>query len=259
MPSIKRQIANVIERLSGNLVIAPAEVQALPERRHLARLFAYLGVDCVFDVGANGGQYAQMLRQGVRFRGPIISYEPIPAIAAQLDQLRHASGDSAWHVEQLALDAEAGPATFYIAASDQFSSLHRPASDQPARFASDNKIAQEVTVLRSTVAAELAIWQARLGFRRPFLKMDTQGNDMAVIEGAGVTLDSFVGIQTEMAVQRLYEGSATLAESLATLRGKGFEPSAFVPNNDGHFPEMFEVDCILYNVAVNQRCRDATH
>src|SRR4051794_41980871 len=38
---------------------------------------------------------------------------------------------------------------------------------------------------RSTLAEELPRWREQLGFQRPFLKMDTQGHDVAVFEGAG--------------------------------------------------------------------------
>ncbi len=41
----------------------------------LRRLLRYLEVDCVFDVGANSGQYARQLRNLVEFSGTIISFE----------------------------------------------------------------------------------------------------------------------------------------------------------------------------------------
>ncbi len=250
MPTIKRRIANFIEKVSGNFVISPADMFTLPERRHLARIFRHYGVDCVFDVGANDGQYATMLREAVGYRGHIISYEPIPELAQRMARRPQETNDTLWHVEALALDHEAGPATFHIAVSDQFSSLRAPAIDQPKRFKHENAVAREVTVQRSTIADELVKWQEKLGFGRPFLKMDTQGNDMAVVEGAGANLAAFVGLQTELAIQRLYEGAPDFVETLNVLRAKGFEPSAFVPSNDAHFPEMYEVDCILYNASM---------
>ncbi len=243
----RRRAANVIEYLSGNHVIAPRDLPALPERLHLARMFAHYRVDCVFDVGANDGQYAAFLRQSVGYTGHIISYEPIPELARGIAARAVEQGDKHWHVESLAVDSEAGPGTFHIAQSDQFSSLRHADPNQPARFTQDNSVAREVTVMRTTMATELARWQATLGFRRPYLKMDTQGNDMAVVAGAGPGLSQFVGLQTEMAIHRLYEGAPDFAEALAILRARGFEPSAFVPNNEGHFPALYEIDCILYN------------
>lgn len=242
--SWKRRIANAIEQVSGALVIPPHEVHLGPERMHLRRFFKHFGVDCVFDIGANAGQYAEMLREAVGFRGPIISYEPIPELAAQLQ--RRAAGDPGWHVEALALDREAGPALFNVMADSQFSSLRQPSQDQPGIFRADNLVRRQVPVLRTTLAREFARWQDRLHFRRPFLKMDTQGNDLAVVEGAGDALQSFVGLQSELAIRRLYEGAAGYAETIAGYEARGFELSALVPNNAGHFPLLVEIDCLMY-------------
>ena len=245
MPTVKRTIANFLERISGNMIIPPHEVHLAPERVHLRRFFDYFGVDCVFDVGANRGQYATMLRQKVGFAGDIISFEPTPDLADTLAAL--AAKDARWHVEPLALDREAGPATFHIMRESELNSLHRPTADQPdISLRQSNTITRSVTVMRSTVAAEVSRFQAQLGFKRPFLKLDTQGNDLAVVQGAGDLIGRFVGIQTEMSVKKLYEGSASLGESLAALQALGFEPSAFVPNNAGHFPRLIEMDCVLF-------------
>jgi hypothetical protein len=42
----------------------------------LRNLLTSQKVDCVFDVGANKGQYYSFLREAVRFDGPVISFEP---------------------------------------------------------------------------------------------------------------------------------------------------------------------------------------
>jgi FkbM family methyltransferase len=244
-PMLKRCLGRMFERLSGDLVIPYEELHLVHERVHLRRLFTYLGVDCVFDVGANRGQYAQMLRGHVGYRGPIVSYEPIPEQAAELRLL--SASDSSWHIAELALDREAGPAIFHVMADSQFSSLHHPAIDQPAIFTAGNSVAREVTVMRATVGAELPKWRERLGFTRPFLKMDTQGNDFAVVEGAGDALNAFVGLQSELAIHKLYDGAVDFATCIAAFTARGFDLSAFVPNNAGHFPLLFEIDCVMFN------------
>src|SRR5579864_5757197 len=104
MKSLKRRIADLIEVLSGNLVVSLDEPWQLPEQIHLRRFFNHFEVDCVFDVGANLGQYAQMLRTKVGFAGHIISFEPIPELVSELKQI--SSSDFRWHVEALALDRE---------------------------------------------------------------------------------------------------------------------------------------------------------
>ena len=244
MPSLKRRLANWVERRTRCLILREGQAHLLPERLHLKRFFEHFGVDCVFDVGANAGQYGRELREGVGFAGPIISYEPIPELAAHIGA--RAAKDPNWHVESLALDREAGPASFHVMAADVFSSLNAPAPDQPATFDDMNRVARQIEVMRSTLALELPKWRERLGFRRPFLKLRTQGSDLAVAQGAGKSLAEFVGLQSELAVRRLYAGGPNFEEMLSAYRDLGFELSAFAPNTAGHFPDLIETDCIMY-------------
>lgn len=246
MAGLRQRAVELVERLSGQLVV-PRLRHAAYEIAHLRRLFAHLGVDCVFDVGANRGQYARMLRSGVGFEGAIISFEPIPELVAAMREA--AKADPAWHVEALALDREAGPASFNIMHKDQFSSIRAPDPDQPDMFAGMNRVVRQVEVMRATLQDELPRWQRQLGFRRPFLKLDTQGNDVAVVEGAGEAIGVFVGLQSELAFRSLYDGSAAAFDAIAAYRALGFELSAFVPNNAGHFPMLVEMDCIMFRPA----------
>jgi hypothetical protein len=86
----------VVERAFGVQVIPYGHAALVFEREHLRRFLSHFKVDCVFDVGANAGQYAQMLRERAGFEGTIISYEPIPEFAAQLRMA--AKSDPAWFV-----------------------------------------------------------------------------------------------------------------------------------------------------------------
>jgi FkbM family methyltransferase len=252
---VLRTVADVAEKMTGLKISKPERVGLLFEQIHLNKLVKAFEVDCFFDVGANAGQYARMLREQVGFRGEIISFEPIPALASHLRQA--ASRDSKWHVEQLALDRTEGRATFNIMNSDQFSSLHRPDCSNVSRFVEMNKVSSTVEVEISTIAKQFEIYQARLGFNRPFLKMDTQGHDLEVAKGASNTLREFVGLQSELAIQRIYTDAPSYQESLAYYESQGFVLSALVPNNEGHFPDLIEIDCIMYNRPATLRWKKA--
>ncbi len=214
------------------------------EQTHLKKLLAALQVDCVFDVGANQGQYATMLRQQAGYRGRIVSFEPIPEAAAAVRRL--AQGDALWQVEELALSDTTGQQIFNIMADTQFSSLSAPRHDDVQGFERDNRVQRQVPVRTETVVEALARLQPALGFQRPFLKLDTQGMDVRIVSAAGRQgLQSFVGLQSELAVRKLYDNSVDYRDALRTYEGLGFELSAFVPNNAGHFPRLVEIDCIL--------------
>jgi FkbM family methyltransferase len=213
------------------------------EERHLARVFARFGVDCVFDVGANYGQYATMLRRKVGFEGLICSFEPIPAAAAALRE--RARADKRWIVEEVALAATDGHATFNVMRSSQFSSLSEARHDDTGRFRDENSVSEVITVRSESLGSAFARLQAAHGFARPFLKLDTQGFDVRIVEGGRAVMDRFVGLQSELAIKKLYADSVDFRRAIDVYEGCGFELSAFVPNNEGHFPQLMETDCIM--------------
>jgi FkbM family methyltransferase len=241
---IKRKLADLVGQLTGTVVVTKWETHQLPEREHLRRFFDHFGVDCVFDVGANEGQTAEKLRDMVGYRGHIVSFEPIPEMVDKLR--RKAQRDPRWHIVEGALDREPGTARFNVMSDSLFSSLHAPTREQPGDLGGHNNVARVIEVKRTTLAEQLPYWREQLGFQRPFLKMDTQGNDVAVLEGAGDLVREFVGLQSELSMKPLYDGSVAFTDALSAFQRAGFELSAIVPNTAGHFPTLVEMDCIMF-------------
>ena len=66
---------------------------------------------------------------------------------------------------------------------------------------------------------------------RVFLKMDTQGHDIAVIRGAISYLRYLVGMQSELPVIDIYDGMVPMHKALAFYRKLGFAPIGFYPVN----------------------------
>src|SRR5689334_3686533 len=238
-----RSIQAAFAKLLSLRLVDRRRLSQLPERTHMRRLLAYLDVDCVFDVGANTGQYASMLRRRAGFRGRIISFEPIPEAAAEVR--RKAERDPLWTVEQVALADTSGTRVFNVMAFSEFSSLSDPKNDEVGLFEEMNRPVRSVLVKTETLAEAFPRLQARYGFRRPFLKLDTQGFDPAVLRGAGAMLSQFVGFQSELSIRRIYQDATDFREALTFYQSLGFELSALVPNNDGHFPALIEIDCIM--------------
>ena len=218
------------------------EVMAL---RRFARAFA---VDAWFDVGANLGQYATMLRKDVGHKGLIFSFEPNPDVFVQLE--RKAAGDPKWHVFNMALADFDGTASFNIMASHQFSSLGQPADGQDAVFAQRNVVTRSVEVQCARLDEMMPRLMSEYGFARPFLKMDTQGHDKSVCDGAEGVLTHMLGVQTEMAVRPIYAGATDFRGMITYLEERGFLLNAVVANNKGHFPLLVEMDGIFVNRAI---------
>jgi FkbM family methyltransferase len=238
-----RSVSDVVKKLLAFRLVDSRRLNLLPEQTHLRRLLAYLDVDCVFDVGANTGQYASMLRRRAGFRGRIISFEPIPEAASEMQ--RKAARDPAWTVEQVALADRAGARVFHVMANSQFSSFSSPKTDEVGLFDKLNRPVRSIVVETETLAEAFRRLQAQYGFKRPFLKLDTQGFDVLVLKGAGDVLSRFVGFQSELAIHRIYHQAVDFREALTLYEWLGFELSALVPNNAGHFPALIEIDCIM--------------
>lgn len=236
------------DRLLALKLAAAGRVHQYPEVQALKRFLSAFDVDCLFDVGANRGQYATMLRKDVGYKGLILSFEPNPDVHDEL--ARRAKSDPKWQAFNMALSDFDGTASFNIMAADQFSSLKSPSGAQEAIFADLNKVMRTVEMQCRRLDTLLPELRARHNFARPFLKMDTQGHDLAVCEGTGNALAEMLGVQTELGVRPIYEGGTGYRAMIEWLEARGFVPSAFFANNKGHFPLLVEMDGIFVNRAL---------
>ncbi|HKY79960.1 MAG TPA: FkbM family methyltransferase [Sphingobium sp.] len=248
---MNRYVRELTDRALALRLAVAGRVHQYPEIQALRRFLTGFAIDCVFDVGANRGQYAAMLRKDAGFAGTMLSFEPNPDIFAELS--RRAAGDRAWHVFNLALSDFDGAASFNIMAADQFSSLKKPSDRQDAIFSDRNRVTRTVEMQCRRLETLLPELAAAHGFCRPFLKMDTQGHDLAVCEGAGAGLQSMAGVQTELGVRPIYEGGTSYHAMIEWLGERSFLPSAFFANNKGHFPLLVEMDGIFVNQALLPR------
>ncbi|WP_150290269.1 FkbM family methyltransferase [Sphingobium estronivorans] len=250
---MSRYVRELGDRMLAMRLALAGRVHQYPEIQALRRFLSAFAVDCVFDVGANRGQYATMLRKDAAFRGTILSFEPNPEIFAELES--RAASDGKWHVFNMALSDFDGTASFNIMAADQFSSLKKPSDQQDAIFAERNRVTRTVDMQCRRLDGLLPELKAAHGFVRPFLKMDTQGHDLSVCEGAGGALGDMAGVQTELGVRPIYEGGTAYRAMIDWLAERAFVPSAFFANNKGHFPLLVEMDGIFVNQALlSQDC-----
>lgn len=243
-PRVKRELR---DRWLALRLSLRGRVHEYPEVLQLRRLVAAFHIDCIIDVGANAGQHATMLRRDVGFKGTILSFEPNPQVFAALE--RNAARDPYWHAFNVALSNTDGTAQFNVMAANQFSSLEVPADRMDPIFVERNKVAQTVDVQCQRLDGLYPQLQANHGFSRTLLKMDTQGHDSIVCEGAGNLLSDMIAIQTELAIQPLYRGGKGYRDMIDLMDAQGFAPSAFFANNKGHFPCLIEMDGLFVNRA----------
>ena len=193
--------------------------------RHLAEVFAHLGTDLVIDVGAHEGGYVARLREEVRWPGRVVSFEPASISYQRL--LRRFGDDPAWTGHQLALGHEAGRAELRIFPKGDLNSLLEPSAYGLDRY---QKFSRPEGTEEVEVRTISDIFDDTVGAARSvFLKVDTQGSDLDVVEGAGAVLDRSPGLQVEVAVKPLYEGAPALPEVLTRLGDLGYELTGLFP------------------------------
>lgn len=214
--------------------------------RHVVELLSRYRVDCVFDVGANTGQYARGLRES-GYRGRIVSFEPVPDALALLRE--RAADDPDWLVFPYALGRTTTVRDIHLGWTTM-NSLLPPSSYGRQRYRRFTKPARttQVRVRRLDEVMDEAL--AGLRDPRPYLKMDTQGFDMEVFAGAGDRIADFVGMQSEIAALQLYEGSPHMSEALAAYDDAGFEITGMYPvTREETTGRIVEFDCVLVRAA----------
>lgn len=208
---------------------------------HLAWVLRRLGVNCVIDVGANNGQFGHRLRRS-GFLGRIVSFEPVPAVLTQLREA--ADGDHDWQVWDCALGDRPGPASINVVPGTMSSLLPTSEFGENWRDHLGEPAVESIQVKRLTDVFDEVT--DGLAAPRVFLKLDTQGYDLAAFRGAEGCLDRIVGLQSELACVPLYDGMPLLIEALTAYQEAGFELSGLF-RVSGHRRTLraIEFDAIL--------------
>ncbi|MCB0012153.1 MAG: FkbM family methyltransferase [Anaerolineales bacterium] len=172
-------------------------------------------IDCVLDVGANTGQFARNLRR-VGYQGHICSFEPVKEAYTFLSASFRE--DARWAGYNYALGSENTQRTFHVTVeSTAMSSFLQP---QDAGWKLREAV---VEIKRLDGVFQDVVVATGLKHPRVFLKMDTQGYDLEVFNGAGHCLDLILGLQSEVSVKPVYEGMPHYLDSIRTFEDHGFE------------------------------------
>lgn len=215
-----------------------------PVHRHLAELFARIEPQCVLDVGANTGQYGELLR-GHGYSGWIVSFEPV--LEAFEELTARARDDGRWRAFRLALGAKTERRNIAVTAVtvlSSFRSLNRYAADE-LPGASEVTHSEEVDVRALQDAWDELL--AGLPHDRVFLKLDTQGWDLEVVAGAEGVLDRLVGLQLEASLMPIYDDVPTFTHTVERMTALGFDPTGIFPVNRDSLSRLIEVDCVFVN------------
>lgn len=230
-------IANRMQKLLENR--SPLELRRQPGH-YRTRLLAAYGVDLVLDVGAARGRYIAELRR-FGYRGRAVSFEPLGAAFRALQAV--AVADPTWEVRNIALGVERGTATINLARNSDSSSL-LPMLDRHEQAAPHASYVGRETI---TVERLDDLWSGLRGdSQAPFLKIDVQGFEGQVLDGAATTLPNLVGLQIEVSFVPLYAGGMTYREVFDRTGDAGFVPMGVEPGfRDSSTGQLLQADVVF--------------
>ncbi|MGH6904366.1 MAG: FkbM family methyltransferase [Geminicoccaceae bacterium] len=214
-----------LQRLARRLGydLAPRK-KARPFQAQLIAVLERFEVSVVLDVGANRGQYGAMLREW-GWRGRIVSFEPLVLAHAAL--ARRAAADPEWRVApRMALGAQGGEVEIEVSAESDMSSILPQRALLREISPSSAVLRKEAVPLRRL---DEVVGPYLTAADRVFLKIDTQGYEPQVLDGASLLLERVCGIQLEMSLVPIYEGERDFRAQLDQLIAAGFEPYLLLP------------------------------
>ena len=192
----------------------------------------------VLDVGANRGQFALAART-VFPTAQIHSYEPLPAQFAELSELARRRGGI--QVHNLALGTTPGTQKLTVT-SNSVSSSFLPLHENHLRAYPEIQASAEIDVKVSTL-------EVQLGELKPpqpiLLKLDVQGFEAEVLEGARESLAQVRWIVLETSTRQLYRGQVLFDELCARLAKRGFKFAYPMDLHFGHGGGVSQFDALF--------------
>ncbi len=165
----------------------------------------------VLDVGANRGQFALAARQAFP-RARIDCFEPIPDAVRTLDAVFR--GDTRVRVHACAIGSTAGKMHMHISLREDSSSL-LPISAQQTRVFPGTGESSSITVSVDTLQNRVTTSEL---IHPTLLKVDVQGFELQVLEGAGSLLPHIDYVYCECSYIELYSDQSLADEVIDFLR-----------------------------------------
>lgn len=211
----------------------------------LSELLRLYRVETVFDIGANAGVSGRYFRN-LGFKGKIVSFEPVGQYYRLLVQ--EADGDPLWICENAALsDAENEQEINVSGGSGGASSFLKKKGTAWKSAPELEYIGRER--VRVTTVDRAALEHYPVG-NRLFLKLDVQGYERKVLEGAAETMHRVVGLRIELSLSPYYEGEPSMSEMIDYLYQSGFRLCAIDEAwSDLRTREVFQLDGVFFRVA----------
>ena len=211
-------------RESANRILAPRgmeivhqQLERMPAKQLLLAL-KHFRIELVLDIGANIGQFGEELfAHG--YTGELISLEPLPDAHAALRAT--ASKHARWKVlEPLAAGQDERMVEISVA-GNSYSSSVLEMLDRHVQAAPGSAPIGKIEVRQKTLDQ---MFSGQLNLRRPaLLKIDTQGYEHAILQGAAQCLEQVSLVLLELSLQPLYRNQTLWLDLIEYMARKGFD------------------------------------
>ena len=204
------------------------------------KIMESLGITLVIDVGANTGQFGSEIRKA-GYRGDIESFEPLKSAFNIL--VKNTRNDPDWNIHNCALGNCTGTADINISANSYSSSLlDMLPTHLNAAPASQYIGSEPIDII--TLDSIFSSFNRTSGI---FLKIDTQGYEWRVLEGAKNSLEHIDILQIEMSLVPLYDEEKPFPDMYRYLVGLGYDLISIEPGlMDTSTGRMMQIDGIFY-------------
>lgn len=210
--------------------------------RRRFKIIEYCDINKIFDIGANTGQYALNMRQ-LGYDEKIISFEPLEDAFQVLEDI--SSNDKNWIINKYALGNEDIDSYINVAGNSQSSSILEMLPEHIKSAPKSKYIAKQEIQIKKVDSIFDNFYKEG---DHIMMKIDTQGYEKNVIDGAEKSLDKIRVIQLEMSIVPLYENELLFVDMIKYLGNRGFQlyslESGFTDQSTG---KLLQVDGIFVN------------
>ena len=237
--SIGHEVRKLLWKVGFDISRFTPECHPFARMRQLLRAY---DIDTVLDIGANSGEFAQLLRRELGYAKRIISFEPLSSAFASLKA--KADRDPYWEVFNVALGDLEEESEINIAGNSYSSSLldmlpSHLKSDPDSSYRGKERVkVKRLDSIFDSLCSEPS---------RVYMKIDTQGFESNVLKGADNSLRRINSVQMEMSLVPLYRGELLFTELYSFMKEKGYNLVAILPGfSDESSGELLQVDGIFH-------------
>jgi FkbM family methyltransferase len=216
------------------------------QNARILRLLQYHKIDLVLDVGANDGGYGKELKQA-GFEGSILSFEPLIEPYERLKTTARKYNN--WYVApRMALGDKDGEIEINVSRNSTSSSILPMEKLHSDAAPSSEYMSKQMTRIQRLDKLDHAIIKSG---KRNFLKIDTQGYEENVLDGASDRLSEIHGVQIEMSIEPLYQGQVLYQDLIWRLNSAGFNLWNIKPGfSDPKSGRLLQMDGVFFRANV---------